>query len=81
MSIWNELYVMFCGGIVDNPYRWYIVKNTLRNGDVEYDIEGCWWWGLKSCKTLDAANSAIEHQRRLWDEKQGKQVVKSEVVK
>ncbi len=80
----HDLYVLFTGDyITENPYKWKIVKNTLKNGDIQYDILGCnrVVWLIKEGATLDEAKNFIDTCRKEWDTKQGKQIVKQEIVK
>lgn len=81
----HDLCVLFTGDYVtENPYKWKIVKNTLKNGDVVYDILGCssMVWLIKGgSSTLSEAQELVDSCRKEWDIKQGKQVVKQEIVK
>ena len=69
----------------ENPYKWKIVKNTLKNGSVEYDIIRCnkWDWSSMSPnqKTLEHCENFLALHRKEWDDKQGRQVVKQEILK
>ena len=69
----------------ENPYKWKIVKNTLKNGIVEYEVIRCnrWGWTLvpPDQKTLEHCENFLALHRKEWDDKQGRQVVKQEILK